>query len=170
MQTEVGYKIGNIMKKIIYMLLAALGIVLSPACGGSGDDGGEPTGPIAGEWRLASWNADSEAVGTDFEVYASFKADGTFDLYQKIETVRFLHLTGSYSLAGSTLTGQYANGQAFGGAPYEVSFDAQGNTMTLVSAPSVGEVQVYVRASIPAAAIGTKADIDGETAPGIGIL
>ena len=42
--------------------------------------------------------------------------------------------------------------------------------MTLVSAPSVGEVQVYVRASIPAAAIGTKADIDGETAPGIGIL
>lgn len=157
------------MKKILYLLLAVLGAALIPACG-SGDKGPQPVGPIAGEWRLASWNADSEAPAAAFEVYISFNADKTFDLYQKITTVRFEHLTGTYALVGSTLTGKYSDEQEFGGAPYEVSFDAQGNTMTLVSDSSVGEVQVYVRESIPASVIGTKADAAEEAESAIRVL
>lgn len=157
MQTEVGYKNRNEMKKIIYMLLAAFGLAFVPACGSSDDEGISPVSPIIGEWRLASWNADTEAVGTDFEAYVSFKADATFDLYQRIETVHFRHLTGSYRLDGSTLTGQYADGQEFGGAPYEVSFNAAGDTMTFISTSSVGEVQIYVRAELPASIMTTKA-------------
>lgn len=157
------------MKKILYTLLAVLGVALIPACG-SGDDSPAPAGPIVGEWRLASWNADSEAPAAEFEVYVSFKADATFDLYQKIETVRFRHLAGSYRLFGSTLTGQYADGQEFGGAPYEVSFDETGNTMTFISTSSVGEVQVYVRESIPASVIGTKAEAAEEPVSDIRVL
>ena len=47
---------------------------------------------------------------------------------------------------GSSVSG--ARGRLAGGA-YEISFDEAGNTLTMVSDPSVGEVSVYTRKAIP---------------------
>ncbi len=138
------------MKKILYMLLVLLGMGLCPACGGSDSEGGEDDSPLlaqlAGDWHLATWNAEAPE---DFDAYVSFGADRTFTIYQRIESVRYVTFTGTFRLDGTSLTGVYSDGQVWGGT-YEVSFDAAGNTMTLVSDSSLGEVHVYVRSSIPA--------------------
>ena len=51
------------------------------------------------------------------------------------------------------LSGKYSDNTPWGSS-YEESFDESGNTLTLVSDPSVGEVSVYTRASIPASVKG----------------
>lgn len=140
-------KHSNDMKRFLYLMLVACGTLLSAACSSSKDDEPQPpAGPIAGEWHLASWNAENPEA---FDAYVSFNPDATFDLYQKIEQVRYQHFTGTYLLRGNVLTGQYADGTAWGGT-YEASFSDDGDILTLVSEPAIGEVHVYVRETIPA--------------------
>lgn len=133
------------MKKFLYLSLAVCGALFFAACGSKNDEP-QPVGPIAGEWHLASWNAETPEA---FTAYAAFHEDATFDLYQQIEQVHFQHFTGSYLLRGNLLTGQYSDGTEWG-STYEVSFSDDGDLMTLVSEPEIGEVHVYVREAIPA--------------------
>lgn len=134
------------MKRLLYLSLAVCGALFFAACSGSKNDEPRPVGPIAGEWHLASWNAETPE---EFDAYVAFNPDATFDLYQRIEQVRYQHFTGTYLLRGNVLTGQYSDDTAWG-STYEVSFGDDGDLMTLVSEPEIGEVHVYVRESIPA--------------------
>ena len=79
--------------------------------------------------------------------------DKTFEIYQQIEQVGYQKYTGSYLIGNKMLSGKYSDNTPWGSS-YEVSFDESGNTLTLVSDPSVGEVSVYTRASIPASVKG----------------
>lgn len=88
-----------------------------------------------------------------FDAYVSFASDKTFEIYQQIEQVGYQKYTGSYLIGNKMLSGKYSDNTPWGSS-YEVSFDESGNTLTLVSDPSVGEVSVYTRASIPASVKG----------------
>ena len=100
---------------------------------------------IQGEWHLTLWNA---AAPTEFDAYVAFAADNTFDIYQRIEQVGYQHFQGTYLLDGTRLSGQYSDRTPWG-STYEVSFDAEGNIMTMTSEASVGEISVYKRTEIP---------------------
>ena len=115
-----------------------------------GEGGGELAKQLVGEWHLVSWNGAAPGV---FDAYVSFASDKTFEIYQQIEQVGYQKYTGSYLIGNKMLSGKYSDNTPWGSS-YEVSFDESGNTLTLVSDPSVGEVSVYTRASIPASVKG----------------
>lgn len=129
----------------IFTIIAAAAMLAG--CGsGSGDDGSPKlAGQLAGEWHLASWNGETPA---EFDAYISFTANGSFEIWQRVERVGYQHFTGSYLLKGNTMTGQYSDLTPWGSA-YEISFDASANTLTMVSDSAVGETSVYFRTPIP---------------------
>ena len=140
------------MRKTLYTLFAVLGLCMFAGCGSSskGDDASPLAKQLVGEWHLVSWNGAAPGV---FDAYVSFASDKTFEIYQQIEQVGYQKYTGSYLIGNKMLSGKYSDNTPWGSS-YEVSFDESGNTLTLVSDPSVGEVSVYTRASIPASVKG----------------
>lgn len=134
------------MKKTLYTLFAVLGLCLLSSCGSDDKDNTSPLAKqFAGEWHLASWNGTAP---TNFDAYVSFSANGSFEIYQQIEQVYYEKYTGSYQLRDKSVSGKYSDNTPWN-SNYEISFDEAGNTLTMVSDPSVGEVSVYTRAAIP---------------------
>ena len=134
------------MRKTLYTLFAVLGLCMFAGCGSSSKGDASPLAKqLVGEWHLVSWNGAAPGV---FDAYVSFASDKTFEIYQQIEQVGYQKYTGSYLIGNKMLSGKYSDNTPWGSS-YEVSFDESGNTLTLVSDPSVGEVSVYTRASIP---------------------
>ena len=96
---------------------------------------------LCGEWR-------GSELSVDAAVYIDFNADGTFDMFQKMEGDNFELKSGSYSIAGATLSGKYKDGEAWSSS-YTVSISE--NVLTMVSQAEGGEVNRYVKTTIPAA-------------------
>ena len=138
------------MRKTLYTLFAVLGLCMFAGCGSSSKGASPLAKQLVGEWHLVSWNGAAPGV---FDAYVSFASDKTFEIYQQIEQVGYQKYTGSYLIGNKMLSGKYSDNTPWGSS-YEVSFDESGNTLTLVSDPSVGEVSVYTRASIPASVKG----------------
>ncbi|WP_308503112.1 lipocalin family protein [uncultured Alistipes sp.] len=127
------------MKKYIFHLLAATLLVFFAGC--SKDDGAKVAPSVVGEWHLATWNGETP---TDFDVYMELLSNGSFNIYQKVETSLYVHYTGSFSATDNQLTGRYSDGVAWSSSyTYEIS----GETMTLTSTTS--EVSVYKRSTVP---------------------
>lgn len=109
---------------------------------------------IVGEWQLTEMTGyEASAIPS---VYMDFTAEKTFDIYQKVGSVsRFRKYSGTYSVAGSIVTGVYNDGEKWGSA-YRVSLEADGEVLvmtavTLDAAGAVtaeGEVTKYVKASL----------------------
>ena len=96
---------------------------------------------LCGEWRGAELSVDAG-------IYIDFNADGTFEMFQKMAGDNFELKSGSYSVAGTTLSGKYKDGEAWSSA-YTITIS--GDTLTMVSQAEGGEVNKYVKATIPAA-------------------
>lgn len=104
------------MKRIILIF-----IVLSIFAGCRKDNGGDSDVRIDGEWELISLKTKSvDMDGITLNVYIEF-AGGRFELYQKLGDGAYYAFTGSYSVVGDELSGQYSDGKAFG-AKYNVAF------------------------------------------------
>lgn len=132
------------MRKTLYTLFAVLGLCMFAGCGSSskGDDASPLAKQLVGEWHLVSWNGAAPGV---FDAYVSFASDKTFEIYQQIEQVGYQKYTGSYLIGNKMLSGKYSDNTPWGSS-YEVSFDESGNTLTLVSDPSVGRSErLYAR-------------------------
>ncbi len=88
---------------------------------------------IVGDWHC-------QATSVDAEIYVTFTAEGTFALYQKIGEGAFRLYNGTYTLAGTVLSGKYNDGSAWG-ASYEVT-SSDSDTLTLTAE---GVVETYGR-------------------------
>jgi len=136
----------KIMRKTIYIVLAALGLCLFAGCGSSDKEKVSPlVKQLAGEWQLKTWNGEAPR---DFDAYVSFGADRSFEIYQRIEQVGYQKYSGKYEIRNGMLGGVYSDGKPFG-STYDITFDESGNTLTLTSATNVTEVSVYERSTIP---------------------
>lgn len=115
------------MKKALYIILAA--ICMFTSCKK------EMTlaEKIVGDWHC-------QATSVDAEIYVTFTAEGTFALYQKIGEGAFRLYNGTYTLAGTVLSGKYNDGSAWG-ASYEVT-SSDSDTLTLTAE---GVVETYGR-------------------------
>ena len=134
------------MRKTLYTLFAVLGLCLIAGCSDDNENNSPLAKQLAGEWHMASWNG---AAPVDFDAYMSFTSGGSFEIYQQLDEPGYQKYSGSYKLNDATLTGKYSDNSPLAGGFYEISFDEAGNTLTMVSDPSAGEVSVYIRKAIP---------------------
>lgn len=136
------------MKTIKLLLMAAVAIVTMTACGGKSEDGPTPpsqNGTVVAQWQLTAWSA---LPTTDAVVYAEFHKDGKFDLYQRLYTPAFVHLTGTYKYSKGHLSGTYSDGVAWLHT-YNVSFANEGQSMRLTAADDATDVADYEQTVIP---------------------
>ena len=123
------------MKKLLYITLLALITFI----------GCKPEDkPITLRQRLCNEWRGSE-LSVDAAVYVSFLADGTFELYQKMED-RFELRRGTWNLERNILSGNYNDDEAWA-ASYKVSVD--GNKLTMISQNEGAETGIYVQCTIP---------------------
>ena len=136
------------MKKIINILTTALCILAFASCEKSPKlDLG-----IVGEWQLAEMSGYNESNIPS--VYIEFTAEKNFDIYQKVgEVSRYRKYSGTYTVAGSLLTGVYNDGEDWGSA-YRASLEADGEVLVMTAVTldqagvvvSEGEMTKYVKA------------------------
>lgn len=124
------------MKRLIYITIFALSVLV----GCDKENSKVPTleQRIQGEWR-------GSEISVDAAIYISIKADGTFELYQKMSSDDFELRRGTWSLKGDILSGRYNDGEAWA-ASYRVS---AGSVLTLVSQAEGSETSVYIPYVIP---------------------
>lgn len=141
------------MMKSRVLILAA--ILLSAVVSFSSCKKEEKTLDVKGEWELTEvkMSTKSALVGAEtVTVYVKFSEDGTFAMYQMVGDGRFVAFSGSWKLAGSTLSGTYADGTSWASS-YEVSVDK--STLTMTTGDGL-DVFVYKACTIPYDQLGVK--------------
>lgn len=140
------------MKTRVLILMAAL---LSAAVSFSSCKKEEKTLDVKGEWELTDvkMSTKSALVGAEtVTVYLNLAEDGSFAMYQMVGDGRFVAFSGSWKLAGSTLSGTYADGTSWASA-YEVSVEK--STLTMTTEDGL-DVFVYKACTIPYDQLGMK--------------
>ncbi|MEG0498359.1 MAG: lipocalin family protein [Alistipes sp.] len=124
-----------------FFLMAAL-VTLLTGCGKN--DEPSPIAPIAGQWQLTAWAANSEFPKG---VYLEIQPDYTFNLYQDLAGQGYQKLTGTftYDLTTQLITGVYTDGTAWLGS-YTIS-EITATTMKW-KLGSTTEVSTYTRTVI----------------------
>ena len=91
------------MKKILYMIAAAAVLLLGTSCQKDSD---ALTAKLAADWHYTA-----QENGVAEEVWISFTADGTFELFQKIGDGPYWYTKGEYALDSKTkvLSGIYSD-------------------------------------------------------------
>ena len=127
------------MRKVLY-ILAALMLITAVGCKKE-EKKIDYKARLAGEWHCTPAEIDAD-------IYVTFDAEGSFDLYQQIGEGRHRHYTGTWSSEESTLSGTYSDGSAWG-STYRMEFPDE-NTMKLTALNGSEEVMTYVREAVPA--------------------
>ena len=91
------------------------------------------------EWRGSEISADAA-------IYISFAADGTFELYQKLESDTFELRRGKWTLDGDILSGRYNDGETWASS-YKVA--VENDKLVMISQNEGGESGTYKRCQIP---------------------
>lgn len=155
------------MKKIIYIVSVLALAAMSVSC--KKDKGPDIASAIVAEWHLIEMTGyEASAVP---EVYMEFKADRTFELYQKVgDVLRYSKYTGTYTVSGNSVTGEYSDGIKWGGdsrngVTYNVTMEGQVMCMAVQNGSS--EICRYEKASLSqsekdAADLLTKASEDSQ--------
>lgn len=135
------------IKTIFFAIVALLAVSCKPTPdSGSSTDNTKwySDGNICGEWMLTKLS-DRD---TEILVYISFNEDSSFDLYQKVYNVVWLHYTGTFTLNGTTLSGVYSDGKAWA-ASYSVAYTDSPKRIRLTNATDNADVAIYTEQSIP---------------------
>lgn len=137
------------MKKVLYIIAVVAIAFMSVSC--KKDKGPDVAAGIVSEWHLIEMTGYEASELPS--VYMDFKADKSFDLYQKVgDVLRYSRYTGTYTVTGNMLTGEYSDGIKWGGdkkngITYKVSFD--GAILCLAADNGSGEICRYEKASLP---------------------
>lgn len=126
------------LNKIIIALSLAFALV---SCGGD-DKGPVVSDAIVSEWHLVSVSG----LNSIPQVYVNFAQDLSFELYQKVGEGRYRKYDGTYAVAGSIVSGKYADGEKWG-SEYEASFDEAGN-LVLTAQNGSEEVCTYKKEAL----------------------
>lgn len=126
-------------RKFLIMLAALLMVAVVGGC--KKDSGNKLSEQIIGSWELSAVDfTRSVMIGDVFvEVYVDFLSDGSFTLSQVLGAGRAEEFSGTWTLTGSTLSGTYSDGTAWG-TDYEAS--VTDDVLTLVSG---GDTYRYTR-------------------------
>lgn len=130
------------MKSLKIVSWAMLLLVALTGCGDKDKPKPGDKNIVAGEWSLVQWNDETP----DFHVYVDFKSDGTFEMYQQVWSLAYEYFSGTYTISGDVLTGQYADGSNWA-CGYRVSVvDGQ---LIMYSQEDISITSVYEMCTIP---------------------
>lgn len=130
------------MKKALYIfLISTLGLLCS--CKEKANGPKTLQEKLCGEWHSISLPEDLQFKA---DIYLSFSSDGVFELYQMIDAGAYRLYRGTWQLNGSTLSGEYNDGESWASS-YEVAMNDK--TMTLISQNGSAEKTVYESCTIP---------------------
>ena len=127
--------------------VAAAVALLAAGCGGS-NKGGDSEEDYDG-WVLVQWNGDTALAGM---VYLQLGGDGTFVLYQSINTFGYTRHTGTYSIGGESGAEQVISGTYASGTPWDSCYVIEKYTKKelRIRARKDGIVSVYSGVVVPA--------------------
>lgn len=129
------------MKKILYMIAAAAVLLLGTSCQKDSD---ALTAKLAADWHYTA-----QENGVAEEVWISFTADGTFEMFQKIGDGPYWYTKGEYALDSKTkvLSGIYSDRY-----PWKYSYKVSINDKTLeMAAVELEDYKLtYAKETIPA--------------------
>lgn len=128
------------MKRTIYTILAAL-LLTATGCENPAD---RIIDKIVGDWH---YTAEENGVAED--VWLSFGADGTFEIYQKIGEGPYWHSTGEYTADPATgiLTGVYSDRYPW---KYSYKVEVESRKLEMLAVELEGYMVIYTRETIPA--------------------
>ena len=112
------------MKNILKLMLALSVVFGSLSCGG-GEDTPQVGTKIVAEWHLVGVSGMTSVP----QVYVDFAQDMSFELYQKVGEGRYRKYEGTYTVAGSVVSGPYSDGEKWG-SDYKASFEGEKMTLT----------------------------------------
>ena len=140
------------MKRILNILAAAIVLI---GCAVSCESAPKLDEGIVGEWLLTEMDGN-QASAMSTSVYVEFRSDLSFDMYQKVgDIMRYRRYEGTYSIAGSVISGQYKDGKKWG-TDYRAAFEADGEVLVLTAVTlgpegevvEEGEVSKYIKAAL----------------------
>ncbi len=114
--------------------------------GGVTEGGWSDSGSPIGEWALTEWNGSKELP---MGVYLRLNEDNTFDLYQHTLSVLWVHYDGTFSLKGSTLTGEYSDGTDWAEYTIQYNNEAEPKQIKLTRKGDKEDVAIYTATEIP---------------------
>ena len=143
------------LTKIFAVMATLLAVVAcNPNKGGNngGNSGGNTnetwsnSGSIVGEWVLTEWNGSNNLP---FGIYLQLNEDKSFDLYQHTKDVLWIHFTGTFSLNGNTLSGEYSDGNPWMEYTVQYNNNAEPKQIKLTRKDSSEDVGIYTATTIP---------------------
>ena len=131
----------EMMKKILYIIAAAAALLLGTSCQKDSD---ALTAKLAADWHYTA-----QENGVAEEVWISFTADGTFEMFQKIGDGPYWYTKGEYALDSKTkvLSGIYSDRY-----PWKYSYKVSISDKTLeMAAVELEDYKLtYAKETIPA--------------------
>lgn len=103
---------------------------------------------ITGEWRLTDLVlTKSVQIGSEeVDIYMSFAADNTFEMWQFLGAGRYEYYSGTWMLTEDILTGKYTDGADWGNV-YKVTCEA--DVLTMTATVNSSDIYTYSRTVIP---------------------
>lgn len=122
--------------KHIRLILVAVSLMMAAGCKKDTDKGLD----LIGTWELVDIVTKSVQIGEEtVKVTLTFYADNTFSLSQQLGAGRPAPYSGIWQLTGTTLTGKYSDGKAWGSG-YDISCAEDRLMMT----PDVEGAETYI--------------------------
>ncbi len=137
------------MKKVMILTLSLFVALFSVSCIDSSSAEDTLAKGIQGEWHLSSWSGE---MSEQIDIYVEFKADNTFNLYQKDwnTPIYYVHYTGTYLIADGVITGKYSDGKNWGATNgYNVSLSKDNGQLTLIDVDNSDDISLFVPVTIP---------------------
>lgn len=127
------------MKKFFVLILMIVSSLFSVSCT---KDALVKEADLVGEWNCVEVES-----GITSNIWLSFAADGSFELYQQIGDGVAHKYRGVYSLdAEGVLSGIYSDNKTW---KYEYSVTLKNNTLTMTATTNKEHVTIYTKGSIP---------------------
>ena len=127
--------------KTIFRLILALSVLAAAVSCGEKDKGPAVSEKIVAEWHLVGVSGMTSVP----QVYVDFAQDMSFELYQKVGEGRYRKYEGTYTVAGSVVSGQYSDGEKWG-SDYKASFE--GDNMVLTAQNGSEEACTYEKKAL----------------------
>lgn len=110
---------------------------------------------MVGQWKMTKSPLRTSNTKDKLEIYVEFKADNTFELYQKNlnEPIYFNHYSGTYLITDDIVTGKYSDGKSWGATNgYRTELNMAGE-LSMTNVDVADDITVYAKSDIPAEVI-----------------
>ena len=142
------------MRKILMLAVAIASLFAVTGCGPKANENPLIKGMV-GQWKMTKSPLRTSNTKDKLEIYVEFKADNTFELYQKNlnEPIYFNHYSGTYLITDDIVTGKYSDGKSWGATNgYRTELNMAGE-LSMTNVDVADDITVYAKSDIPAEVI-----------------